>query len=100
LEGDGITPELAAQQWYDGVEVENGVVRSVFLVEDQLDMLWSKQSGDKDKVDLAALNEQRRWAELSWQYGQWLKKEAQSRKLPVLVPRPWPTLPARIKEIL
>lgn len=100
LEGDGITPELAAQQWYDGVQVENGVVRAVFLVEDQLDMLWSKPWSDKGDVDFAALNEQRRWAEVSWQYGQWLKREAQQQKLPVLPSQPWQTLAERIKAIL
>ncbi len=95
LEGDGISPALAAKE-------RSPEVRAVFLVETDEETLLRNMLARGRGIDAASTVEaeerQRAWIRLAWLYNQWLDREARYHGLPVLTPRPYETLPARIAE--
>ena len=94
LEGDFIHPALAAQTAFAGI-ANGGQVRAVFLIEEDEGQLVAnflqREPGH---------GPQRKRAQVSWLYGQWLKQEAERYGLPALAARPWDTLFARIVAVL
>jgi hypothetical protein len=71
-------------------------VRAVFIVEaDETTLLANMLARARGLVNRTEAELQAE-ARAKWLYGQWLTREAQHYGLPVLAPRPWPTLAARI----
>jgi hypothetical protein len=98
LEGDGILPELAAQQEFTDlkysppVKVENQV-RSLFLYEpDETAVLQNMRRRGRGFEDFSP-EEQRQQARAAWLYGLWLHDAAQKNSLSVGA---WETLTKRV----
>jgi 2-phosphoglycerate kinase len=95
LEGDGIAPALAAQE-------RSADVRAIFLVETDEETLYRNMLARGRGLDATnraeAEEQQRAWIRLAWLYNQWLDREARRYGPPVLSPRPYATLAARISE--
>lgn len=95
LEGDGIVPALLARPMLRSY-VQDGRVRAVFIVEaDETTLLANMLARSRGLVNRTEAELQAE-ARAKWLYGQWLTREAQHYGLPVLAPRPWPTLAGRI----
>ena len=99
LEGDGIVPAFAAQRVLAGCDVDHAV-RAVFLIEG--DKGWLLQNAiDKGRgFEQLPADFQEHYIEVSWLYGQWLRREAIHHNVPVVVPRPRETLQERIVDAL
>ena len=95
LEGDGIHPGLVRLQEYGGVAA-NGQVGAVFLIEDDEDALLEATLARGRGDDQFTAAEQRREARAKVLYGRWLRREVRRLGVPVLKPRPWPTLADRL----
>ncbi len=105
LEGDGILPALAKPDTFADLKHFsrlrlNDEVRAVFLVEPDEEQILSNLRARGRGFDKWGLEEQRAFAHASWLYGEWLAREANSRNLPVLSPRPYENLLERILSIL
>lgn len=93
LEGDGITPPLAAANVIDGVPVA-GRIKSVFIIEPNEETFaqsYRERWPDSDTSPHTA-----HWRQLAWGYGQWLHNEAKQVGAPLVEPKPWATLEERI----
>jgi len=105
IEGDNVLPVLARQRRFPDVKIFGGlefpnVARALFLVEpDEGAILTNMRRRGRGFENLTP-PEQRTQAWASWLYGQWLRREAQALDLPVVPPRPWDTLIARILAVL
>jgi 2-phosphoglycerate kinase len=100
LEGDGITPAFAAKRFFFNLDVPEGAVRAVFLVEDdEARLLRNALERGRGFEELPCARQQRQIRQ-SWLYGQWLKQEALHYDLPVVTSQPWETLPERIVKVL
>jgi hypothetical protein len=90
LEGDFILPALAAQTDFVGIP-NNGAVRGVFLYEPEQEQLLANYLMREPNS-----GPQHKRAEVSWLYGQWLKREAERCGVPALPARPWDSVFDRI----
>ncbi len=99
LEGDGLLPVLAAQRVYANLDAAQSV-RSVFLVEDDEPALFHMMLARQRGLEQLPAAVQRRRVHASWLYGQWLKTEVRQYNLPVVSPRPWPTLAERLLQVV
>ncbi len=95
IEGDGILPSLVARPTVQE-RVAGGQVRAVFLVEPDEGVILSNMRARGRGFEARTTDEQRTEARAKWLYGQWLTEEAHRYGLPVLEPRPWDTLAARV----
>lgn len=95
IEGDGILPSLFATPLVRD-RAKNGLVRAVFLVEPEEDVLLANMIARGRGTTGQSEAELRTEAHAKWLYGQWLAREAHRYNLPVLHPRPWSTLIERI----
>jgi 2-phosphoglycerate kinase len=100
LEGDGITPAFAAKRFFFNLDVPEGAVRAVFLIEDDESHLLRNALERGRGFETLPRARQQRQIRQSWLYGQWLKSEALGYNLPVVASQPWETLPERILKIL
>jgi 2-phosphoglycerate kinase len=92
LEGDFISPPLAAQPSFDG-QSNAGRVRAVFLYEpDEAQILANFSQREPDS------GIQAKRAQVSWLQGQWLLQECARLGIPALPARPWETLFTRVLE--
>lgn len=85
LEGDFIIPALVAQPEITPL-YQSGRVRAVFVHEPDEAQLLANFLRREPEVGPQQLR-----AQVSWQYGQWLKQEAERYGIPVLDSRPWAT---------
>ncbi len=97
IEGDGITPLLAAKRDFPGQEHSPSLmiadqVCSLFVIEPEEDAILANMCGRGRGFDQRTLDEQQTQARASWLYGQWLQTEAAQRGLPIIFSRPWDTL--------
>ncbi len=99
LEGDGIVPALAAQQRFAGLDVEDGQVHSVFIYEQDENVIGANMRGRGRGFQHNSEVEQQTQVRMSYLYGEWLRQEALSLSLPVIESRPWDTLARRIIEV-
>lgn len=95
IEGDGILPSLFATPSVRD-RAKNGLVRAVFLVEPEEDVLLANMVARGRGTAGQSEAELRTEARAKWLYGQWLAREAHRYGLPVLHSRPWSTLVERI----
>ncbi len=95
IEGDGILPSLFTLPSLQSRQVA-GHVQAVFLVEPEEESIFAnivgRGRGTQHQSEAALRTE----ARAKWLYGQWLAEEAEHYDLPVLAPRPWPTLLERL----
>ncbi len=95
IEGDNILPALLARPLMR--EHATGArVRAVFLVEPDEVALRANIAARGRVVAGQSEAEQHTEARAKWLYGRWLAAEARRLGLPVLEPRPWDTLDARL----
>lgn len=99
IEGDSILPSLLSRPSVRD-RVSQGQVRAVFLVETQEEVLFANIVARGRRIDGRSEAQLRTEAQAKWLYGLWLADEAQKYNLPVLEPRPWSTLVARIVAII
>jgi 2-phosphoglycerate kinase len=99
IEGDGILPSLLTRPPIRDY-VEQGLVRAVFLAEDDEAAIHSgtviraRGTADTTEDELATQ------ARTSWLYGQWLAREAERYGLERVEARPWATLAERILAVI
>ena len=97
IEGDGIVPSLLRRP---PVVERRDSVRAVFLIEPDetaiLDNVLARSRAIADRTE----EHRRKEARAKWLHGQWLSREAASHDLPVVHPRPWETLAARLARHL
>ncbi len=95
LEGDGLTPAVAAAHMYADAETR-GHVRAVFLCEDDEEVLLgsmlARGRGFRERNEA----EQRTQGRASRLYGQWLRAECERHRIPVLPARPRETILGRV----
>jgi 2-phosphoglycerate kinase len=95
VEGDGISPALAATE-------RGPAVRAVFLVETEEEVLhrnmFARGRGIAAERTPEDQEQGRAWARLAWLYNRWLEREARQHGLLILSPRPYETLATRILE--
>jgi 2-phosphoglycerate kinase len=101
IEGDGILPELAAQQDFSDLKFFWGLkttyeIQSVFLDEPDKEIILKNMQARGRGFNELPKAEQQKWAQASWLYGQWLCGEAVVHGIPVLAARPYDTLLKRI----
>lgn len=94
LEGDFLLPAMAIQPSY-GDEANNGRVRGVFVVEDDVEQLVTNFSLREPDGGT-----QTKRAQVSQLYGQWLAAECARLGIPCLLARPWDTVFERILAAL
>jgi len=92
LEGDFISPMLAAQPSFDG-QSNAGRVRAVFLYEPNETQILDNFSRREPEAGIQAKR-----ARVSWLQGQWLAQECGRTRIPALPARPWRTLFTRVLE--
>jgi 2-phosphoglycerate kinase len=95
LEGDGILPALAAQHSFAGLDVKDAV-RAVFLIERDKDQLFQNIVNKGRSFEQLPVGFREHYIDVSWRYGQWLRRKAVWFGLPVVAPRPWETLEERV----
>ncbi len=95
FEGDGILPALAETPLLRD-RVISGQVALAFLVEPDEGVLLENMLARGRGMETRTAAEQRTEARAKWLFGQWLMAEAERYGLPVLAPRPWATLTARL----
>lgn len=97
IEGDGILPSLFARSSICA-RAASGRVRVVFLVEPEEDAIFTNMVVRRRGIAERTQADLRTEAHAKWLYGQWLADEASRYGLPVVEPRPWPTLSERVME--
>jgi hypothetical protein len=101
LEGDDITPALAAQQWLaTGPTIPPSSVQPVFVIEEDPAAIASAMACRGRGYHGLSAAAQGRFVALSCGYGAWLSAEAERYDLPVLAAQPWDTLEERILDQL
>ena len=94
LEGDGILPNVSSPF------PDPNDVCAVFIVEqDESQLLENLRSRGRGFNDWDT-SQQKGFAHASWIYGQWLAREADKLRLPVIEARPQPTLLQRLLSII
>jgi 2-phosphoglycerate kinase len=95
VEGDGILPSLLFRPSVRE-RAAKGAVRAVFLVEPDEPAILRNMLDHGRGTATQAREESRTEARAKWLFGQWLAEKAMGYGLPVIEPRPWETLAARI----
>lgn len=95
IEGDGILPSLLERPPVR-LRATDGRIQVVFIVEPDEGVLFANMQSRTRRLIGWSEEEIRQDARAAWLYGQWLGDEARRCGLPVLEPRPWPTLAERI----
>lgn len=103
IEGDGILPSSIPAMKLTGIDGrEDSALRNqlcaVFLVEDDEDALLANFIRRDRGFNQAADENQRRYVNSIWQFGQWIKMSAKQHDLPVEQVRPFATLQQRILD--
>jgi len=104
IEGDSILPELAVARDFGELTHFQGFkptreVRGVFLFEpDESIVLRNMRARGRGFQD-APPTVQAALVSGSWQYGQWLRSEAERQGVPVILSRPYETLAERIRAV-
>ena len=94
IEGDGILPSLLSRP---AVLERAAWTRAVFIVEpDEGALRTALASRGGSRVVGRTPAEHQAGVHANWMFGQWLAAEASQRKLAVVEPRPWDTLPDRL----
>jgi 2-phosphoglycerate kinase len=103
IEGDGILPALAARRDFSSMHFTStpvtGSVCAVFLVESDEEMIRQNMRQRGYTFDRLARREQETFVHASWLYGQWLHRQAERYRLPVVQSRPWETLVERVSLV-
>lgn len=100
IEGDGILPSLFARPSVRD-RVVNGNVWAVFLVEPDEDVIFANMVARNRGIASRSEAELRTEARAKWLFGRWLVNEASRYyNLPVVEPRPWLTLLARVMMVV
>jgi 2-phosphoglycerate kinase len=105
LEGDGILPALTKPSTFDEIAGFENInlsqkVRAVFLIEDNEDEIKNNLRARGRGFVQVSEDLQAAFAQASQQYGQWLIREAQRNRIPVLATRPKETVIERLKQII
>jgi 2-phosphoglycerate kinase len=105
IEGDGILPQLVSPQYLSGLDELRGVptertIRPAFLHEADKDALFQNMLNRGRGFQDMSAEEQRAFSEGSWLFGQYIARQAQANKLPLLPARPFDTLAERIGTAL
>ena len=96
LEGDALTPEMAAQKAFDGFPAGERV-RAVFVIEpDERRLLEKMRTRSRGGFQDLPPEEQVRTTRWSWLYGRWLQEQARIYGVPVVEAQPWESLEGRI----
>ncbi len=95
IEGDAILPSLWSRPSVRD-RVSKGRVQVVFLIETEEEAMLTNVLARGRGVGTRPETELWTEARAKWLYGQWLAEEANRFGLPVMEPRPWSTLVARI----
>jgi len=95
VEGDGILPSLLDRPRVRE-RAASGHVRAVFLIEPDEEALLVNMRARARGVAGRTDGELRTEASAKRSFGEWLSQEAKRRGLPVVAPRPYATLPARL----
>ncbi|MDP9316835.1 MAG: AAA family ATPase [Chloroflexota bacterium] len=95
LEGDTITPSMAAQRQFADLAVDQQV-RAVFLVESDEAIIRHNMLERGRGIEQASPQDIARMIRFSWLHGQWLQHEARRYGLPVIAARPRETVIDRI----
>ena len=94
LEGDGILPNVSSPF------PDPNDVCAVFIVEQDESQLLEKLRSRGRGFNDWDTSQQKGFAHASWIYGQWLAREADKLRLPVIEARPQPTLLERLLSII
>jgi 2-phosphoglycerate kinase len=97
LEGDGILPETATEF---ARQHPSGLVRAAFLCEDDEEHLRASILGRGRGAGQLDEPASRTVVRMSWLYGQWLQREAERLRLPVVSARPRRTAVQRVLRAL
>jgi 2-phosphoglycerate kinase len=92
MEGDFISPMLAAQSSFNG-QANAGRVRAVFLHEPDETQILDNFSKRESEAGIQAKR-----ARVSWLQGRWLARECERIGMPALPARPWRTLFTRVLD--
>lgn len=95
LEGDGLTPAVAAERVYADAETR-GHVRAVFLYEEDEAVVFRSLLGRGRAFQYRSHVEQRRQVQASRLYAQLLRAESERHGIPTLPSRPRETLVQRV----
>jgi 2-phosphoglycerate kinase len=99
IEGDGILPSLLDRS--DLAEfVATGQLKMVVLDPPTEEWLLANMIERGRGIPDRSEDETRNMARTSWQYAQWLKREANLRSVPVVPCLPWETLTRQITAVL
>ncbi len=93
IEGDGILPEFAARI---ASEYGEGQVRSVFIVENDTDVLLANMLKRGRGIDPNASAERQIETRGKALFSDWIQREAERYGLPTVTPLPWEALPERL----
>jgi 2-phosphoglycerate kinase len=103
IEGDGILPALAACRDFSSMHFAPAPITTevcaVFLVELDEEMIRQNIRQHGRGFDHLARREQETLVHASWLYGQWLYRQAERYRLPVVQSRPWETLVERVSLV-
>jgi hypothetical protein len=94
IEGDGILPNVSSPF------PDPNDVCAVFIVEQDESQLLENLSSRGRGFNDGDTSQQKGFAHASWIYGQWLAREADKLRLPVIKARPQPTLLERLLSII
>lgn len=104
IEGDAILPSLAAQKAFPSIHFTPAVVtnevRSVFLVEQDEEVLAKNMLRRGRGFSSLSAREQQTLARASWLYGQWVKRQADHYDLPIIESRPWENIIERVLKAI
>jgi len=93
IEGDGIVPAFAAKI---ASEYGEGQVRSVFIVENDDDVLLANMLKRGRGFDTNAAAERQIETRGKALFSDWIQREAERSGLPIVTSLPWETLPMRL----
>jgi 2-phosphoglycerate kinase len=100
IAGDDILPALAARRDFSSLHFTpapvTSEVRAVFLVEQEEEILMQQLRQGEHACGHLSLREQETLAHAHWLYGQWIRRQAEGYRLPVVESRPWETLIERV----
>jgi 2-phosphoglycerate kinase len=100
LEGDGLVPALAVQDSSAGTSAAANAVSSVFLIESDEEAILQRLRQRGRDFERFSRKEQEAQVRANWLYGQWLRRQADHYRLPVVDPRPKETLVERVLAVL
>jgi hypothetical protein len=100
ITGDDILPALAARRDFSTLHFTPALVtsevRAVFLVEPDEEILMQQLRWYGHSCDHNSPKEQETLARAHWLYGQWLRRQAEGYRLPIVESRPRETLVERV----